>query len=532
MSSKKKYVCKFQPLWKEECIFVTESFRGKGKAFCKYCKVDFSIAHGGRTDVKHHEYSEKHKKSAKQLQGQKSIASLLGKGRPDPVVYAEVKMSMLVAKQNIPFTFTDEINKSLKDMLPDSEIAKQYSCAIAPALDKEVTELCQKQPFGLMCDEGTNRSTEKEFAILVRVFEEDTLVTNERNIDWNNLVAFNSDNASVMKGRHNSVASRIKELQPGVVDIGCICHLVQLATGCGIKALHQPIEEVLQAIYSHFDISAKRCELYKEFVEFTDTDTLKLLRYCATRWLSLLTCINRVLNQWNALLAYFESHEDVEKPGKVRMLAGHLSSKETKFFFFFLSHALKPLVDFNVAFQAEGVMVHRLHKEMCSLVRRYLGRFLLARLIADVPLKEIQFQDTSLQFPDEDLFIGDQAQTFLEDNKDELPVPRMLQAVRGFCVAVTTKMLRVFPLDNIVLQNLIVLDPESRHKFTPSSVVELGKRLHQLRLDLSSLREEVVEYQVVDRAELPEETRVDRECSGLHNSGELCSGYVYLNSKT
>ena len=80
------------------------------------------------------------------------------------------------------------------------------------------------------------------------------LIFSERNIDWNNLVAFNSDNASVMKGRHNSVASRIKELQPGLVDIGCICHLVQLATGCGIKALHQPIEEVLQAIYSHFDI--------------------------------------------------------------------------------------------------------------------------------------------------------------------------------------------------------------------------------------------------------------------------------------
>ncbi|KAK1895985.1 Protein FAM200B [Dissostichus eleginoides] len=406
-------------------------------------------------------------------------------------------------------------------MFPNSEIAKQYSVgrtkatqivkgAIAPALDKEVTELCQKQPFGLMCDEGTSRSTEKEFVILVRVFEEDTLVTkflhmpvcnidtaellftsltkvlSERNINWNNLVAFNSDNASVMKGRHNSVASRIKELQPGLVDIGCICHLVQLATGCGIKALHQPIEEVLQAIYSHFDISAKRCELYKEFVEFTDTDTLKLLRYCATRWLSLLTCINRVLNQWNALQAYFESHEDVEKPGKVRMLAGHLSSKETK-------------LDFNVAFQAEGVMVHRLHKE-------------------------IQFQDTSLQFPDEDLIIGDQAQTFLEDNKDELPVPKMLQAVRGFFVAVTTKMLRVFPLDKIVLQNLIVLDPESRHKFTPSSVVELGKRLHQLRLDLSSLREEVVEYQVVDRAELPEETRVD---SSFHANKAVLNYFTF-----
>jgi hypothetical protein len=92
-------------------------------------------------------------------------------------------------------------------------------------------------------------------------------------------------------------------------------------------------------------------------VEFTDSEHLKLLRYCATRWLSLLTCIKRVLNQWNALQAYFESHEEVEKPGKVKMLAGHLASKKTKFFFLFLSQALKPLADFNVAFQVSLIRI-------------------------------------------------------------------------------------------------------------------------------------------------------------------------------
>jgi len=54
-----------------------------------------------------------------------------------------------------------------------------------------------------------------------------------------------------------------------------------------------------------FVFSAKRCELYKEFVEFTDSDSLKLLRYCSTRWLSLLSCIERVLNQWAALQVGF-----------------------------------------------------------------------------------------------------------------------------------------------------------------------------------------------------------------------------------
>lgn len=94
--------------------------------------------------------------------------------------------------------------------------------------------------------------------------------------------------------------------------------------------------------------SAKRCELYKECVEFTDT--LKLLRYCSTRWLSLHTCIERVLNQWAALQAYFNSHED-ERSVKIRNLAGYLDDPEIKFYFLFLSAALKPLVAFNTAFQ-------------------------------------------------------------------------------------------------------------------------------------------------------------------------------------
>lgn len=75
----------------------------------------------------------------------------------------------------------------------------------------------------------------------------------KRNIPWENVIAFNSDNASVMKGRHNSVISRIKASQPNIQDLGCICRLVQLATGCGMKAAKVPVEEILVGIYTHFD---------------------------------------------------------------------------------------------------------------------------------------------------------------------------------------------------------------------------------------------------------------------------------------
>ncbi|XP_061838153.1 zinc finger protein 862-like isoform X1 [Nerophis lumbriciformis] len=573
-SKKKKYACKFQYVWKHVFEFIQDSSKGKGYAVCTFCRSDFSIEHGGRMDILTHERSAKHKAAATQHRSQPSImthnpglgglASMimghLAKWRPEGVTYAETKMAMLIAASNIPFSFADVFNKSVKDMFPDSEIARQYSNgrtkatqivkgAIAPELDKEVIELCQNQPFGLMCDESTSRNTDKEFVVLARVcdpktqevvtkflhmpgcnigtaqnlFESLNTVLSDRKIDWGNVVAFNSDNASGMNGEHDSVVSRIKDMQPSLIDMECICHLVQLATECGIKALRQPIEDILSSIYAHFDISAKRCEIFKEFVEFTDSETLKILRYCATRWLSLLTCINRVLNQWDALQAYFVSHDDVEKPCKVKMLAKHLTSKKTKFFFLFLSQALKPLAEFNVMFQAEGVMVHRLHREMTSLVRRIMGRFLPASLIADVPLKDIKFKDASLQLPDSELFLGAAAQSLLEDNMDELysSVPMMIKAVRDFFVAVTTNMMTAFPLDNIILQNLTVLDPESRHQFSPNSVIELGKSLPQLRLDLDSLREEVVEYQVLGREDLPREARIDRFWAMLGRDGRF-----------
>lgn len=74
-------------------------------------------------------------------------------------------------------------------------------------------------------------------------------------------------------------------------------------------------------------------------------------------------------------------------------------------------------------------MVHRLPKEMTSLVRRLMGRFLTASLIADVPLKDIKFMDSSLQLPGKELFLAVAAQSLLEDNMDELSssVPMMIQ---------------------------------------------------------------------------------------------------------
>jgi hypothetical protein len=97
--------------------------------------------------------------------------------------------------------------------------------------------------------------------------------------------------------------------------------------------------------------SAKRKEEYKKFLEFTDTQPLKIVKHCSTRWLSLQKCVGRLLHHWPALTSYFQSHNDVEKPGRVKRTAELLSDTKMKLTYPFLDYILVPLNEFNTTFQ-------------------------------------------------------------------------------------------------------------------------------------------------------------------------------------
>ncbi|XP_078315534.1 SCAN domain-containing protein 3-like [Crassostrea virginica] len=253
-------------------------------------------------------------------------------------------------------------------MFPDSEIADKFACkrtkctqilkqAIAPDLYDTLIKRCQSQPFTLLCDESNDRGADKCFAVLVRIFEEESRsvktrfidmpvvnvgtganlyaaldkILRTRDIPWANVLAYSSDNCSTMKGKKNSVLSRVKEAQPHVMDIGCIiCHLANLCCQAGVKTIPYPIDEMLVDIYYHFHNSSNRKELYTEFMEFTEVEPLKILKHASTRWLSLQKTVTRTLHHWPALSSYFSSHKLVETEGKVKKLAEMFKNPEVK----------------------------------------------------------------------------------------------------------------------------------------------------------------------------------------------------------
>ena len=94
-------------------------------------------------------------------------------------------------------------------------------------------------------------TAEKMFEALDKVME-------GHEIPWENVVGYASDTANVMVGVNNSVLSHIRDKQPKVFSLGCLCHLANLCSVAALKTLPVSIDSLLIDVFYHFKYSAKR----------------------------------------------------------------------------------------------------------------------------------------------------------------------------------------------------------------------------------------------------------------------------------
>ncbi len=506
-AAKRKSQCKgkFKRSWKLP-EGVVASTKGDGYAYCKLCVSHFCVIHGGFNDVSRHIKGFNHLQRLKDSLGTQGIAGMLGQpsslSHNRKVMTAEVIMSNFIAMHNLSFQSADHLSSLFGVMFPDSTIASDFSCrhtktkaiicgTLDPYHKKPVVENVLNCPFSLLCDESNEKGDSvKLLTILIRsyecdrgciatrhlhtvgitgmsaadIFESIKDVLDKYGLEFSHLMAFVSDTCNVMKGVRNGVIAKIRHEQPKVIDIHCICHLVNLCVKAAVKCLPLKVDEILVDIYYHFHHSVKSIVSLTDYAEFCDVEFKKILKHCETRWLSLTRSIKRTLDMWEPLLSYFTSHPHVEKAGKVNSIYSNLNDPSVKLWMLFLHETLVVFDKFNESFQtSKAATIHRLHSESERLLKKVLTFFVKPSVIRNnsEDLTTVDFSNSDNYLSDEDIFIGDEATAFYLDltENEGLSISNFYDHVKSFYVTFLDKLISKFDFESNIFRALKLLNP-------------------------------------------------------------------------
>ena len=305
-------------------------------------------------------------------------------------------------------------------------------------------------------------------------------------LSWKNCLALGCDNANVMTDQHKGVYGYMKKHHENLHLAGCPCHLLHRAAERACSELPFNIDEVLVDVYYYLDKSSKRQASLEKFQE--DVKHQNILKHVATRWLSVRKCVGRLLENWDALKSFIE--EEVQSVGsgsgtsasaasastcispapssqaRLRRLEDLFRSRTNRLHCLFLFKALEPFDILNQQLQNESPQIHILHRVLLRFLRQYLTKFVKPSAMVGKCALDVEFSKSYLLKDDKELFIGEDANTYIEDKEHNHPrdkkIKEFYSCVRKFWGSACTYMKTKFPFHSDVLKHAKVTDIKIR----------------------------------------------------------------------
>lgn len=344
-----KRQCKFKEEYSKEWKYIKKG-RYDNEAECTVCNTVFSIAHGGRSDVKQHIASVKHTNRLSAPSSSKSLENYFIKhdsNEETKVRAAELTQAFHTIKHHHSFRSNDCISKLNSVMFSDSAIASKFSSArtkqsalitgvLAPFSLKTSIEEMNKSPFYGISTDASNHKAVKIFPFVVQFFDINEGIQSkllkvaslpcetsdeissfclncidEFRLNKNSCIAFCGDNTNtnfggLTRAGQNNVFKKLKTtLHGGIEGVGCPAHILHNSICTAADRLSCDIEGIIVKLFSYFSIYTVRTERLKEFCEMVDVEYGTILAHSKTRWLSLMPAIERILKLFDALKDFF-----------------------------------------------------------------------------------------------------------------------------------------------------------------------------------------------------------------------------------
>lgn len=519
-----------------------------------YCKICCKVIKGNRSHLERHEKNDLHKKNmhakANLIKIDKALKTC-GSNIHKQVKEGELKLAAFIAEHDLSFNITEHLPKLIMSICKDSNIATSLKSSrtktsetinhsIGPYVIETISNSLKTSYYSIIIDETTDVSTTKCLAVLVRFYSKtqckvcdtflglleindgstasniyDTLINylTSVGIKLENMVGFAADNCATMMGHLNGVQSLLRKRIPNLVVIGCVSHSFNLCASNACLKLPRRVEDLVRDIYSHFSFSSRRMNNLKEFQVFCDLKPHKILRPSATRWLSLQQVVDRVLEQYNALILYFTdccSSAHGDQTHKVIIILDCLKNKLYKLYFFFLSYILKIVNTMNVEFQSERPRIHQLMPRISNLYKQIVKGYMNSQYVNNTETHRINPSDPKNFVPLEDMYMGVHVQELINSDEVNEISKNDLYNFRLNClhfyIELCSQIKDRFPFQNKLYMQLTWLDP--RNIFSDNkaaSIVPLMK--HFPNIATENLLEDInTEWRLLD--ELPR----DRFC--------------------
>ena len=245
---------------------------------------------------------------------------------------------------------------------------------------------------------------------LYRVVKE-LLISKE--IPLTNVIGFASDNCSTMMGSNTGFQAHLKKDIPSIFVIGCVCHSFALGSSYACSQLPSYLEAFLKNVCCYFARSSKRQSSFKLIQDIVDSPKHKMLKLSQTRWLSRGEVIGRILEQWEALVLFFESEARTDKVDGAAGILHTMKNSGTRRMLLFLNYIIKKVDRMNTEFQSEYFRLSSLFSTIADEYRSIIGMFIKQEILEAHTLSEIDPRNSSNFLDIKDLHLGGRCEALL-----------------------------------------------------------------------------------------------------------------------
>lgn len=217
------------------------------------------------------------------------------------------------------------------------------------------------------------------------------------------------------------------------------------------------METLTRNIYNYISNSPKRNNQFQQIQSLLEFKPKKLLHPSQTRWLSLESVVNRLLELFEPLKIYFGFAVNIDLIDTAEDILNNLNGIH-QLYFYFLKYILRLINNVNKLFQSESVQIQNIYSELSRLLKTVLSNFVKEEYLVNFEIQSFNNEDIFLN--KDEVYLG----IYVKENQSSLNIEYsqyniFVEFCVQFYIELVSQILKRFDFGDKLLEGLNSIEP-------------------------------------------------------------------------